>query len=208
MVLVAVSGGRDSMVLAEKVRREGGPFAIAHCNFRLRGDESDADEPTYTLVLSDDEEAFANLAFGGNKTRKLEFLVADALAKNVPILGLCRGMFMINGFFGGKVLRGASHSKPRHDHYVRFTTGHRALVNTYHNSAVPRDLLADNLEEIAVEEGTDNIEAFRAKESRVLGLQWHPERPLPSREAETASVQLLNWLLHGAELPDKIRPQR
>ena len=44
MVLVAVSGGRDSMVLAEKVRSEGGPFAIAHCNFRLRGADSDADE--------------------------------------------------------------------------------------------------------------------------------------------------------------------
>ena len=44
MVLVAVSGGRDSMVLAEKVRREGGPFALAHCNFRLRGADSDADE--------------------------------------------------------------------------------------------------------------------------------------------------------------------
>ena len=44
MVLVAVSGGRDSMVLAEKVRSEGGPFAVAHCNFRLRGAESDADE--------------------------------------------------------------------------------------------------------------------------------------------------------------------
>ena len=44
MVLVAVSGGRDSMVLAEKVRRSGGPFAIAHCNFRLRGEDSDADE--------------------------------------------------------------------------------------------------------------------------------------------------------------------
>ena len=44
MVLVAVSGGRDSMVLAEKVRSEGGPFAVAHCNFRLRGADSDADE--------------------------------------------------------------------------------------------------------------------------------------------------------------------
>ena len=44
MVLVAVSGGRDSMVLAEKVRSEGGPFAIAHCNFLLRGADSDADE--------------------------------------------------------------------------------------------------------------------------------------------------------------------
>ena len=44
MILVAVSGGRDSMVLAEKVRLSGGPFAIAHCNFRLRGADSDADE--------------------------------------------------------------------------------------------------------------------------------------------------------------------
>jgi len=44
MVLVAVSGGRDSMVLAEKVRRNDGPFAVAHCNFRLRGADSDADE--------------------------------------------------------------------------------------------------------------------------------------------------------------------
>jgi tRNA(Ile)-lysidine synthetase-like protein len=32
------------MCLAEKVRLQGGPFAIAHCNFRLRGAESDADE--------------------------------------------------------------------------------------------------------------------------------------------------------------------
>ena len=44
MVLVAVSGGMDSMYLAEKVRLEGGPFAIAHCNFQLRGADSDADE--------------------------------------------------------------------------------------------------------------------------------------------------------------------
>ena len=28
----------------EKVRQEGGPFAVAHCNFGLRGAESDADE--------------------------------------------------------------------------------------------------------------------------------------------------------------------
>ena len=44
MLLVAVSGGIDSMCLAEKARLEGGPFAIAHCNFSLRGKESDEDE--------------------------------------------------------------------------------------------------------------------------------------------------------------------
>ena len=44
MLLVAVSGGIDSMCLADKVRLSGEPFAIAHCNFCLRGDESDGDE--------------------------------------------------------------------------------------------------------------------------------------------------------------------
>ena len=44
MLLVAVSGGIDSMCLVEKVRLSGEPFAVAHCNFGLRGPESDADE--------------------------------------------------------------------------------------------------------------------------------------------------------------------
>ena len=44
MDLVAVSGGIDSMCLLEKVRLAGGPFAAAHCNFKLRGEESDRDE--------------------------------------------------------------------------------------------------------------------------------------------------------------------
>lgn len=43
-VLVAVSGGPDSMCLADLFLRSGKPFAVAHCNFRLRGEESDGDE--------------------------------------------------------------------------------------------------------------------------------------------------------------------
>lgn len=44
MILYAVSGGIDSMCMAEKARLSGGPFAMAHCNFSLRGADSDADE--------------------------------------------------------------------------------------------------------------------------------------------------------------------
>lgn len=43
-ILAAVSGGRDSVVLAELLHRGGYRFEIAHCNFHLRGDESDRDE--------------------------------------------------------------------------------------------------------------------------------------------------------------------
>ena len=45
-ILLAVSGGIDSMYLANRAPElfPGARFAVAHCNFRLRGDESDGDE--------------------------------------------------------------------------------------------------------------------------------------------------------------------
>ena len=43
-VLLAVSGGRDSVALADLMRCAGIPFAVAHCNFHLRGAESDRDQ--------------------------------------------------------------------------------------------------------------------------------------------------------------------
>ncbi len=42
-VLVAVSGGSDSMALAHLMGASGLAWGIAHCNFSLRGAESDAD---------------------------------------------------------------------------------------------------------------------------------------------------------------------
>lgn len=43
-VLLAVSGGVDSMVLMSLVHGAGYRFAVVHCNFHLRGEESDGDE--------------------------------------------------------------------------------------------------------------------------------------------------------------------
>ena len=43
-VLLTVSGGMDSMAMAELFSRAGYDFAIIHCNFKLRARESDLDE--------------------------------------------------------------------------------------------------------------------------------------------------------------------
>ncbi len=43
-ILLAVSGGLDSTVMARLFQLAGFHFALAHCNFHLRGDESDRDE--------------------------------------------------------------------------------------------------------------------------------------------------------------------
>ncbi len=43
-ILIAVSGGIDSVVLLNLFYQAGYAIGIAHCNFKLRGDESDQDE--------------------------------------------------------------------------------------------------------------------------------------------------------------------
>ncbi|WP_224483050.1 tRNA lysidine(34) synthetase TilS [Robertkochia aurantiaca] len=43
-ILIAISGGIDSVVLASLMRTVSENIALAHCNFALRGEESDADE--------------------------------------------------------------------------------------------------------------------------------------------------------------------
>lgn len=43
-VLLAISGGIDSMVMLHLFERSGYEYGIVHCNFQLRGKESDGDE--------------------------------------------------------------------------------------------------------------------------------------------------------------------
>ncbi len=59
-ILIAISGGIDSVVLTHLCHKSDLKIALAHCNFNLRGDESDADED-FVVELAEhlDLEVFA-----------------------------------------------------------------------------------------------------------------------------------------------------
>jgi tRNA(Ile)-lysidine synthase len=62
-LLIAVSGGIDSMVLCDLLLRSSQDFAIAHCNFNLRGVESDGDEQFVKSYAAQKEIPFFSMRF-------------------------------------------------------------------------------------------------------------------------------------------------
>ncbi len=62
-VLLAVSGGIDSMVMAHLFHKTAIKTGIAHCNFALRGEESDKDEELVKRFASENNLPFYSVKF-------------------------------------------------------------------------------------------------------------------------------------------------
>lgn len=62
-VLLAVSGGSDSMAMSHLFLKAGLSFSIAHCNFQLRGEEADKDEQLVREWCFDNNIVFHHVRF-------------------------------------------------------------------------------------------------------------------------------------------------
>jgi tRNA(Ile)-lysidine synthase len=58
LLLVGASGGIDSVVMVDLLHRAGLAFGIAHCNFKLRGEDSDLDEKFVRTLASSYDKPF------------------------------------------------------------------------------------------------------------------------------------------------------
>lgn len=120
-------------------------------------------------------------------------LLALAIENRLPVLGVCRGMQLINLFFGGTATAIEHHVGGRH-RLKRLSDGDflPTEVNSFHNFGISRTDLAVNLKPLALDMD-GNIEAFTAVGASIVGIMWHPERDEPHHAGD---IQLLMGLFN------------
>ena len=124
-----------------------------------------------------------------------DFLIMKhAFEKNKPIFGICRGIQLINVFFGGTLIQDinsqkntnilhsqtaprdiATHKiKIKKDSVIFDIFGKSAEVNSFHHQAIGK-LSKDFKITSAANDGIIESIEFKKKDRFILGVQWHPE---------------------------------
>lgn len=126
---------------------------------------------------------------------RLEYAILDyAEANNRPVIGICRGLQIINQRQGGQL-----HLLEGHVAQPHLITGKRLgpdrTVNSFHNFGVHIQDLGKDLQAIGfAPDGT--VEAIRHVELPWLAIMWHPER---NKNLVSADRKLLLETLAGVD---------
>lgn len=150
---------------------------------------------------------------------ELEFEIArQAIERDLPVLGICRGFQVLNVVRGGKLLQDVpGHQEPgyalvqHHDvrslegsRLERVTGGRPMTVNSRHHQAVTTEILGADLVATAHVDGL--VEAFEATDRHwVVGVQWHPER---KDEVSAEAADLIDAFVAEAATARVAQPAR
>ena len=118
------------------------------------------------------------------------WLIRHAIKNKIPVLGVCRGMQFINGYFGGglkKINDLMSHVSNNHavdiiDSKFVSILGNQPTVNSFHKFGIFEDSISKNLRIFALHSQHQICEGLYHPELPVMGIQWHPERKCPNDE--------------------------
>lgn len=106
-------------------------------------------------------------------------IIEFAIKKRIPVFGVCRGMQVLNNYFGGsmKQLANSSHVGKRHKiKFLSFFSSNSIEVNSFHHNIITHDKVGNDLEAFAVDINDKTVEGFVHKQLPIIGVMWHPER--------------------------------
>lgn len=120
-------------------------------------------------------------------------LLSLARERQLPVLGVCRGMQMLNHFLGGDLVSLSGHAGCMHDVFAvsadaRFA-GY-AEVNSFHNWGIAQAGLAPDLHARVVA-ADGSVEAAAHRTLPWLAIMWHPERPSANAVQDAALLRHL-----------------
>ncbi|WP_085906792.1 gamma-glutamyl-gamma-aminobutyrate hydrolase family protein [Kiloniella majae] len=128
---------------------------------------------------------------------RVEFKLLDlAREKNIPILGVCRGLLIINRYFGGSIIANKKVAEANNhvncNHLINWLPNNQNYeVNSFHNFRVAPSGLAPNLKPLALSKD-QAVEALEHKQENIRAIMWHPER---SHESQGLDVEIIGkWL--------------
>jgi putative glutamine amidotransferase len=124
------------------------------------------------------------------RDRAETLLLDEAIGAALPVFGVCRGLQMVNRYFGGSIARELPELHVG-NHSVTLDSGQQFDVNSFHNEGVMREGLSRDLVPFA-QTAAGVVEAVRHKKMPVTAIQWHPERASPSAKLDRSLIT--EWL--------------